>query len=181
MGIKTTTLAVSILFFSGCVNATTYYVDRTIGEGDVNGYIETDGTLGTIDFSNFVDYHLEITGSNFSSASTGIIDISTSPSYLEGSSMSATAEDLLFDTTGSGFILWMTDNYTHFWCIEVDGCNTGFASESLGYTDIDLANTVVQSAEFAFASVTAVPVPAAVWLFGSGLIGLVSVARRKKA
>jgi len=27
--------------------------------------------------------------------------------------------------------------------------------------------------------ITAVPVPAAVWLFGSGLIGLVGVARRK--
>jgi len=30
-------------------------------------------------------------------------------------------------------------------------------------------------------SVSAVPVPAAVWLFGSGLIGLVGLARRKKA
>ena len=30
-------------------------------------------------------------------------------------------------------------------------------------------------------SITAVPVPAAVWLFGSGLIGLVGIARRKKA
>ena len=29
--------------------------------------------------------------------------------------------------------------------------------------------------------VSAVPVPAAVWLFGSGLIGLIGVARRKKA
>jgi hypothetical protein len=29
--------------------------------------------------------------------------------------------------------------------------------------------------------VGAVPVPAAVWLFGSGLIGLVGIARRKKA
>ena len=29
--------------------------------------------------------------------------------------------------------------------------------------------------------VTPVPVPAAVWLFGSGLLGLVGVARRKKA
>ena len=29
-------------------------------------------------------------------------------------------------------------------------------------------------------SITAVPVPAAVWLFGSGLIGLIGIARRKK-
>ena len=28
---------------------------------------------------------------------------------------------------------------------------------------------------------TVVPVPAAVWLFGSGLLGLVGVARRKKS
>ena len=35
---------------------------------------------------------------------------------------------------------------------------------------------------FAFeGSVSAVPVPAAVWLFGSGFLGLVGVARRKKA
>jgi hypothetical protein len=38
-------------------------------------------------------------------------------------------------------------------------------------------------AGYAFASfeVSAVPVPAAIWLFGSGLLGLIGVARRKKA
>jgi len=30
-------------------------------------------------------------------------------------------------------------------------------------------------------SVTAVPIPAAVWLFGSGLIGLIGIARRRKS
>ena len=38
-----------------------------------------------------------------------------------------------------------------------------------------------QVVSFGTADVSIVPVPAAVWLFGSGLIGLVGVARRKKA
>ena len=32
-----------------------------------------------------------------------------------------------------------------------------------------------------FVAVSAVPIPAAVWLFGSGLIGLICIAKRKKA
>jgi hypothetical protein len=32
-----------------------------------------------------------------------------------------------------------------------------------------------------FGGSTVVPVPAAVWLFGSGLLGLIGIARRKKA
>jgi hypothetical protein len=35
--------------------------------------------------------------------------------------------------------------------------------------------------EFIFAAASPVPVPAAVWLFGSGLLGLVGIARRKKS
>jgi hypothetical protein len=34
--------------------------------------------------------------------------------------------------------------------------------------------------EYEPAAVAAVPVPAAVWLFGSGLIGLIGMARRRK-
>jgi hypothetical protein len=35
--------------------------------------------------------------------------------------------------------------------------------------------------EFTFAAASPVPIPAAVWLFSSGLIGLIGVARRKRA
>ena len=44
-----------------------------------------------------------------------------------------------------------------------------------GYINIGSGNSLTVT------SIEAVPVPAAVWLFGSGLIGLIGVARRKKA
>jgi len=44
-----------------------------------------------------------------------------------------------------------------------------------GYLDIGSGNSMHVT------SVSAVPVPAAVWLFGSGLIGLAGFAKRKKA
>ena len=47
------------------------------------------------------------------------------------------------------------------------GSNTGRTLQSIGGVD----NW----------SVTVVPIPAAVWLFGSGLIGLIGIARRKKS
>ena len=46
------------------------------------------------------------------------------------------------------------------------------------YTDSNFIDAPITSATLA--TVSAVPVPAAVWLFGSGLIGLVGMARRKK-
>ena len=52
-----------------------------------------------------------------------------------------------------------------------DGAFIGFG----GYFDIGSGNSLHVT------SVSAVPVPAAVWLFGSGLLGLIGVARRKSA
>jgi hypothetical protein len=52
-------------------------------------------------------------------------------------------------------------------CAPVAGCNADLYFDNVSIT-ADLA-------------APAVPVPAAVWLFGSGLLGLVGVARRKKA
>ena len=49
--------------------------------------------------------------------------------------------------------------------------------QGINYTIIDMQ----QTANFDWQIVSAVPVPAAAWLFGSGLIGLIGVARRKKA
>jgi hypothetical protein len=45
----------------------------------------------------------------------------------------------------------------------------------------DASGFVDTMPDFKDGSVTVVPVPAAVWLFGSGLLGLIGVARRKAA
>jgi len=47
------------------------------------------------------------------------------------------------------------------------------------YTDSNFTDAAISSSTLA--TVSAVPVPAAVWLFGSGLIGLFGVAKRRQA
>lgn len=58
-------------------------------------------------------------------------------------------------------------------------------SNSLGFTDGPFIGTqgffdIGSGNSLHITSVSAVPVPAAVWLFGSGLLGLMAIARRKK-
>lgn len=63
--------------------------------------------------------------------------------------------------------------------VELDG--TGIIS-GYGYTPTPVNwGFSAQTASSYSMTITAVPVPAAVWLFGSGLIGMVAVARRKTA
>jgi hypothetical protein len=60
------------------------------------------------------------------------------------------------------------------------GINWG-AVNSSAVTEIQFEVTGVQNMDSIIDNIHAVPVPAAVWLFGSGLLGLVGIARRKKA
>ena len=51
---------------------------------------------------------------------------------------------------------------------------------SVSYTDSGFFEAPISSSTLATVSVLHTPVPAAVWLFGYGLLGLVGIARRKK-
>jgi len=65
-------------------------------------------------------------------------------------------------------IATVTDNNNGTYAVNWNSCIEGGAFNGrIGHWQLDV--------------VSAVPVPAAVWLFGSGLLGLIGVAKRKKA
>ena len=97
-----------------------------------------------------------------------------------------------YDTAGIGpqlgYGLSSTDSFSNlqsnnYWSATEYAPNTGLAWVFSMGTGVQ-GNSNKSSSGYAWAvqtgDVSAVPVPAAMWLFGSGLLGLIGVARRKK-
>jgi len=89
-------------------------------------------------------------------------------------------------TAGSWISGTSTATITTSWSGVVNGrwWNNGFNPVVCSTTDCVNATNVEENiigSSWTASEVSAVPVPAAVWLFGSGLIGLIGVARRKNA
>ena len=184
-----------------------YDVNRTIGAGSgasagtVTGFIITDGTLGTINKDNIDTIIKEW-------SITLIPDLNEGQSYtfgndsggngdgkilIGGTAVSATSAGLEYDfsVAGTNYFLLMSSAISipggitnYFWCLETINCSDGSdLSEQIGHTIagsdvIDQLDQYTDKDKIVFATV--VPVPAAVWLFASGLLGLVGVARRKR-
>ena len=69
-----------------------------------------------------------------------------------------------------------------FWFVSGDGSDSFFASQKISTGDFNGIYEPSAGGQMQIGvRVSEVPVPAAVWLFGSGLLGLIGVARRKKA
>ena len=159
-----------------------YSVDRTIGNGSVSGFIKTDGALGELATANIIDWELTLTAPGLKGGSPDTIDFaSRSLQRIVGTATTATATQLLFNfglLDTNNYILFQGTNPENFWCLETKVCTFSSPAETIGVTSP--VSRVTRSGLVAFAQVSVVPVPAAVWLFGTALIGLVGFGKRRK-
>jgi hypothetical protein len=191
-------VTVFLTLCAGTANAApiTYDVDRTIGDGSVTGFIETDGTIGDLFADNISNWSLTLTAPDPNNTG-GVISDTISKSNndsvfiagpLNTTAVTATSTQLLYDFTASAdstYMLFFGATSPNLnWCLETTNCNSdGVGSmEYISYIDTSGNKVILSSVDHTGTIVfaTAVPVPAAVWLFGSGLIGLVGFVRRKR-
>ena len=146
-------------------------------------------TIFASNYANAASVYLNPPSINFTSPTTEdfiVADISgyySTPNFVLNTSPTVNIGvggiDIIFDISSpSGEQLFVTDPFNY-------SVNIGQLSAGDWYlTPMFYVDGVFDSAVFTTVplfTVTAVPVPAAIWLFGSGLLGLVGVARRKKA
>lgn len=113
---------------------------------------------------------------NSSLQSNGLAGINPATSvFVNAGDMGADVFDVFFGIAGPSFNMFTID----FRAIASGPVNISGSTVPGGFQDDLFTSVVVDSFNGATVNVSAVPVPAAAWLFGSGLIGLVGIARRK--
>ncbi len=184
-------LVVSVmLLFVGSANAAIIYdLDRTIGAGSVTGTITTDGTLGSLATSNFIDWELLISdgAGSFTLFGPGTA-AANSNLLLTSSSFIATLTDLIFDFDAPGIALFQNPSNgsgVNWWCLDGTLANcagTGDGSESVHV--LSSTEYVLHSGEVTISTTSTNPVsvsePGPLALVGLGLLGL-ALSRRKVA
>ena len=190
-------LATVVLVLSAAtVNAAviTYDVNRTIADGTVTGFIQTDGTLGLLtEAAQILDWSFTLTAPNLNDGNPVVIELladdptqtPTGTTILNGLAVTATETQLLYDfdlpVTETHHLLFV-GNSGYFWCLETRNCSDApNLTEHIGRRLVVGTETfqfMPQTGRVPFATAV-IPVPAAIWLFGTGLIGLIGFASRR--
>lgn len=162
----------------------TYSVARTIGLGSVTGFIETDGSLGVLSAANFVDWSLLLNDGTSTYTITGPLSGSNSVAFVQGADTTASATQLLFDFSGvdNGILLFQQGLFSgqHYYCAATQ-LGTCYQGETVVPIDVFSSfqnasrsgNIVIGTAG------SAVPEPGTLMMFGSGIVGLAGLLRRR--
>jgi hypothetical protein len=148
----------------GSANAATIFAPT---DADVNFLF---GSLGGGTLAMFDDSDQGYSGLNLVVDVPGIVGI-TGP-FTNNDHIATNGNGTLTLTGSDQFILGLNIGGT--WLTDTSVVSQGANAYQVSFNN---AGTVVQ---VDVRVVSAIPVPAAVWLFGSGLLGLVGIARRKK-
>jgi len=154
----------------------TYNVNRSIGPGSVTGYIQTDGSIGTLTSGDIVNWNLTLNdGTN-----TFVINGGNSVAYTQGADLTASATLLVFNFSGgdNGIFLLQDGLFSgyHYYCAatQLGTCYQGETSSPQEYTS---AAVEPRSGDIVIGS--AVPEPGSIALLASGLLAGAGVLRRK--
>ena len=174
-------LFVTLMLFSHVAMAGTISWNTTANTVDENDIFSLD-IIGT-DFAEIVDGGgVDLT---FDASVLNVLSISFDTSVWNIGTSAGTINNTLgtVDGIAAGAFTSVTDNFI-FATIQFQSVGLNGTNSSLGLTEYvgnpwASGGTVITPLNFVNGNVSVVPVPAAVWLFGSGLLGLIGVARKK--
>ncbi|MEM7223876.1 MAG: PEP-CTERM sorting domain-containing protein [Pseudomonadota bacterium] len=184
IGLVTGLLAIVAL--TSNASATIFTVNETINTGGVSGFIETDGTQGTLTAANIVDWNLTLSA-NGTFTVLGPASGDNSELLIVGTALSATATDLLFDfTAGSGFVLFQNPRIgtgINYWCLQIRGCALpqfpNMVVHTTGRRGIYFETRLGLYSFGTVAAPVTVAEPASLLLLGIGLLGLAAASRHR--
>jgi len=155
---------------------------QTVGTGTIQIAAKDGYSLDTVNFLEYGDYKM---------TADSTVDVSPWLKLFDANGFGGYSETISnVPVTGD---LTLADGLNHDWSAEASFDLTTTAWDEINYVGLTLQNTLDAYSNIdggtaliqkkgvgsIVVSTTVVPVPAAVWLFASGLIGLFGVARRK--
>lgn len=144
-------------------------------DGDVNYSFTLDGgySLAMFDLGDFdATKTSPLLIDNGADSGADTVDIVASGSDFTATSVVSSNSITLFDD--AQFVIAVTDNGGNWY----EPTSWVESSPGTNIYDVTFVNGMVLSID---AAPTVVPLPAAAWLFGSGLLGMIGVARRRVA